>query len=326
MISNKNPPRPTRQGAALRKVAAESFKGRLNLMPLPYRSVSLQPYDGAMNEAAINRHFLGREAYRRTDFVVLHSGAWQCAVAAIRRAAKQPVNSQEEPLFSRIVAVEVLALPDRCRFIRDPTIDVANPSAMAALAAQQGVGPDSTLVVWGKYDHVNFMHCPEPAVVYVVEVAPPEPPKLFAMAQEVLNCAEMPPIRLMLERIDLGELCRATAATAYLFPCRSGGLDGLGLPVYFLDERPPKRDDWTLVGCERSRQFYRHYYEGEPSCVEICPRRLMGPRTKPTLVKCCLLEFGIESDGATVTVPWGADRGMVEDALRRLSLREGRHA
>jgi hypothetical protein len=37
------------------------------------------------------------------------------------------------------------------------------------------------------------------------------------------------------------------------------------------------------------------------------------------LLKCCLLEFGIEQDGMTAVVPWGADLPMVEQALRLLS-------
>jgi len=36
--------------------------------------VSVQPNAGAMTESAIRAHLLGREAYRRTDFVVLRQG------------------------------------------------------------------------------------------------------------------------------------------------------------------------------------------------------------------------------------------------------------
>ena len=48
----------------------ESMK---NLVPLPYRRVSVQPYSSEMTEEAIRTHLLGREAYRRTDYVVLES-------------------------------------------------------------------------------------------------------------------------------------------------------------------------------------------------------------------------------------------------------------
>jgi hypothetical protein len=51
----------------------------------------------------------------------------------------------------------------------------------------------------------------------------------------------------------------------------------------------------------------------------MCPRKLATASDRPTLLKCCLLEFGIEHEGQTVTVPWGADLPMVEQALTLLS-------
>src|SRR5205823_7739419 len=87
---------------------------------------------------------------------------------------------------------------------------------------------------------------------------------IYKMAEHVLSYADLPPICLELERIDLRELCARVRPEAYLVPCRSGGLDDLGAPVYFLDERPPVRRPWTLIGCERSLQFHRHYYGDEP--------------------------------------------------------------
>jgi hypothetical protein len=95
-------------------------------------------------------------------------------------------------------------------------------------------------------------------------------------------------------------------------------LDRLPAPVYFLDERPARRD-WTMIGCERSLQFHRHYYGDEPPRIELCPRKLAGRRGEPTLLKCCLLEYHIEVDGAMAVVPWGSDLKMVEEALRKLA-------
>ena len=95
-------------------------------------------------------------------------------------------------------------------------------------------------------------------------------------------------------------------------------LDNLPAPVSFLDERP-ERQNWTMIGCERSLQFHRHFYGDEPSRVEMCPRKIAGTRTEPTLLKCCLLEYHVEQDGPIAVVPWGADLAMVESALRTLA-------
>jgi hypothetical protein len=288
------------------------FKDRLNFVPLPYRGVSVQAYDGPMTEHGIARSFLGREIYRRTEFIVLRAPDGQHAVIAVDAANR-------EALFAPIVHVEVLALPDSCSFLRDRQTDCANRSALAALAAKHGIGEDRTLICEGKYDHVNFIHHPSPFVIKVVEVAPPEPPKLFDLVCHVLSYADLPAIIPVLERIELKELVQGLSAPAFLVPCRSGGLEDLGAPVYYLDERPAERHEWTLIGCERSLQFHRHYYDDEPPRVEICPRLIAGARKEATILKCCLWEFDIERQGKVMVVPWGANLAMVERALSELS-------
>ena len=198
-----------------------NLKCQKNFVPLPYRRVSYQPYEGAMTEAAIREHLLAREVYRRTDVVVLHKAEHELAVAAVQRAGS-------EALFARVEAVEVLALPADCVFIRSSETDPANRSALAKLAREHRVGSDRTAVVQGAFDHINIIHRPDPLVLRVVEVAPPDPPKLYKMAEHVLSYADLPPICLELERIDLRELCARVRPEAYLVPCRSGGLDDLG--------------------------------------------------------------------------------------------------
>lgn len=292
--------------------SACAARGKPNLVPLPYRGVSVQPYAGAMSEEAIVAHLLGREAYRRTEFIVLKAPDGRHAVVAVE-------SQDRTSLFSPITCVEALALPDRCVYVRSPETDCGNRSALAGLAARYGVSPDHTLICEGRFDHVNFIHCPRPLIVKVVEVTPPEPPKLFDLVTHVLGYADLPPIVPILERIELKALVRGAKPSAFLVPCRSGGLEDLGAPVHYLDERPPARQDWTLVGCERSLQFHRHYYGDEPPRVEMCPRVIAGRRSEPTILKCCLLEFDIERDGAMMIVPWGADLPMVERALRALS-------
>ncbi|WP_051848951.1 hypothetical protein [Thiomonas sp. FB-Cd] len=290
------------------------LRNQRNLVPLPYRQVSVQPYAGAMTQQAITQHLMGREAYRRTNFIVLHGGSvasGALAVVAVERRS-------DEPLFSPIIAVEVLSLPETTTFVHDAATDCANRSALALCARQNGVTGQGTVVVQGRYDHINFIHHPDPLVLRIVEVAPPEPPKLFDLVRHVLSYADLPAIVVELERIEIAELARKTPAEEYLVPCRSGGLDQIGGHVSFLDERPAERRAWTLIGCERSLQFHRHYYGDEPPRIEMCPRRIAGNRSELTMLKCCLLEFDIERDGQTMVVPWGTDLAMVERALRQL--------
>ena len=289
-----------------------NLKQQQNFVPLPYRCVSFQPYDGEMDAAVIERYLLDREVYRRTDIIILHSSRQEYVVAAVQRAGS-------ETLFTAVEKVEILALPDNCVFITDPNTDPANRSALAKLAIDHSVSLDQTAIVVGAFDHINIIHHPKPLVLRVIEVVPPEPPKLYHMVEQVLSYADLPPILLELETIDLRNLADTVAPEAYLVPCRSGGLTDLSAPVYFLDERPNHHQNWTLLGCERSLQFHRHYYGDEPPRVEMCPRKLLKPDEKATILKCCLLEYDIEQEGNVMIVPWGSDLKIIEKALRQLS-------
>jgi hypothetical protein len=281
-----------------------------NLVPLPYRHVSVQPYHGSMTAEAIVTHLLGKDSYRRTRYVVLEQGE-TCAVAAVSRES-------EEPLFSPITAVEVLALPDTCLLIEDETTDPGNPSSLAAKALDLDLGPEATLVVRGMYGHVNFIHQPNPLKIRVIEVTPPNPPKLMGLARQVLTYADdLPAIQLVPHYFEFRELARqAPEAQAFLIPCRASGLN-FEVPTYFLDERP-ERQNWTMIACERSRQFHSHFYGDEAPRIEMCPRRLAQEDGGLTLLKCCLLEDHIEVDGNWAIVPWGANLTQVEQGLRAL--------
>lgn len=280
-----------------------------NLIPLPYRRVSVQRVPIRLDEPSIRDYLLGKEAYRWTDYIVLHGERGQTAVAHVEKVSTTP-------LFSPITAVEVVALPEACIFMRDPQVDTGNPSAMAAKAAALGLSSQATLVVEGLYSHVNFLHHPAPLAIRVVEEIPPEPPKLLAMAQQVLSYADLPPVLLTPELTDLSGLAHANPAPAHLFPCRASGLEGPG-PTFYLDERPP-RQEWLLIGCERSRQIHRHFYGDEPPYIEMCPRHIPPAGNGPTLLKCCLLEQEIEVGEHSVVVPWGATLQQVEEGLRAL--------
>jgi len=288
------------------------LKQQNNFVPLPYRCVSYQPYEGELTEKYLLVFFSSREVYRRTDIVVLHRKDGAHAVVAIER-------KNENGLFSKINRIEIIALPDKCFFIHSPLTDPANPSALAQLALDHGVSKEQTAIIHGAFDHINIIHRPDPLLINVIEVTPPEPPKLFHMAQQVLSYAQLPPIKLNLISIDIRQLAEQSQPESFLVPCRSGGLDQLHAPIYFLDERPEHRENWTLIGCERSLQFHRHYYQDEPPRIEMCPKQLNPVIKGKVLLKCCLLEFDIECEQDRAVVPWGADLTMVEQALGLLS-------
>ncbi|MCI0709250.1 MAG: hypothetical protein L0154_03720 [Chloroflexi bacterium] len=279
-----------------------------NFVPFPYRQVSVQPYYAAMTPETITAHLLGKDSYRRTRFVILEQPE-ACAVAVVER-------EDEKSLFSPITAVSILALPETCWRVEDKTVDTGNPSALAAKARELRLDSSATLVVHGLDGHVNFIHRPAPLKIEVIDVIPPEPPKLYRMAQQVVAYVDLPAVELQPRNIDLRDLAQQSPdASAYLIPCRASGLE-FDVPTYFLDERPEKQD-WVMIACERSRQIHRHFYQAEAPCIELCPRR-QAHDGNLQLVKCCLLEDQLEIDGNRVIVPWGASLLQIESGLRKL--------
>ncbi|HET8914896.1 MAG TPA: hypothetical protein VFM91_04250 [Propionibacteriaceae bacterium] len=263
-------------------------------------------FDGELDESSLARHFIGREAYRRTRFIVVRNND-ETAIVAVQKES-------EEPLFSPITALQLLVGPAECAYVEDPDVDTAVPTALARAALRQASGMRG-VVVQGRFAHVNFIIDPVPLRVTVREVVPPYPAKLLDQAQRVLGLAEtLPPMDLVPDVVEFDQLARGNRATSYLLPCRGGGVSVEGATVRYLDERPA-REDWLLLGCERSEQIHESFYGERAPQVDICPRnRPSGGGA--TLAKCCLLETHNEVDAdGTVVVPWGASLALIADAL-----------
>lgn len=283
-----------------------------NTITRPYRGLSVQEVDAELTAFSLTNYLVGREVYRRTEFLLLEN-AGQFALV---RVAKEST----EPLFSPVTEARVLALPDQVVVIDSPETDVGNASALAAVARAHQRDGALAYAIKGRYEHINFIWRPDPLVVRVTEVVPPEPAKLFAMAAQVVAFDEdLPPIKLELDALDIRAAAGEHPSEHYLLPCRGSGVD-LGGEVEFLDTRPAARQEWLLIGCERSMQFHRHFYGDEPARVDLCPRAKVEaqPNHVRTLSKCCLLERGVEVSDRAVYVPWGSNLDEVRTALRRL--------
>jgi hypothetical protein len=283
-----------------------------NTITRPYRGLSVQEVDIPLTPPAIEALLRSRDIYRRTAYLVLrHDG--ETALVAVRPA-------DPRPLFSPVAELRVLSGPGTTAWITDPAADVGNATALAQAAAQHQRDGVLSYVIQGKFEHVNFIWRPAPVQVRVTEVVPPHPPKLLAMAEQVVSYDEdLPPVQLILDAVDVQDLMASHRASHYLLPCRGSGIPPAGRAVSFLDTHPPYQPDWLLIGCERSRQFHQHFYRTEPRQADLCPRARAGrPDDGLLLTKCCLLERGIDVDGATAVVPWGANLDEVRAALRAL--------
>jgi hypothetical protein len=286
---------------------------RANLVPGAYRGVSVGRVPVRLDAEALRRHLLGREVYRRTRFLVVRDDADGTALV---RVAKE----SEEPLFSPVVAVELLAAPDECAYVVAPDADTAVPSTLARIAAERAPAARA-VVVRGRYEHVNFIVDPAPLRLVVQEVVPPRPAKLLDQVRRLLAVAEdLPPMLPVADTVTFADLAGQAPAARYLLPCRGSGVAVAGADVAYLDERPP-RQYWTLLGCARSREIHAWCYGGQPPAVDICPRRRGHDPGTAVLTKCCLLEDRIAVEDGRVVVPWGASLDQVREALRVIAHR-----
>jgi hypothetical protein len=276
--------------------------------PDEYRGVAVTTVQGALDEVALRLHFLGREAYRRTRYIVIRNDD-RTAIVAVRKES-------DDPLFSPIVDLRLLADESECAYLVCPDVDTAVPSALARAARERAPGWRG-VVLQGRYGHVSFIVDPTAVRVTVTEVVPPYPAKLVDQAGRVLEVAEeLRPVELVADIVTLEALALSRPSASYLLPCRGGGFAVEGARTAYLDERP-EREPWVLIGCERSQQIHEHVYGERAAQVDICPRNRTG-LTGAVLTKCCLLERHIEVVGGRAVVPWGATLTQISQALTAL--------
>lgn len=303
-----------------------------NLTPDRYRGVSVTRVDVPLDEAALRRFFVGKEAYFKTRYAVVttHGLEGAEAGAAIVRiltdtsaVPDEADRSRGEHLFVPITDIELLAGPDETAVIHDPQIDTGIPSDLARAAREQAPG-HRAVVVHGRYQHVSFIIDPQPLRVIVREVVPPHPAKLLDQAARLVAVREdLPPLELVPELVDLADLARMQGADSYLLPCRGSGFaadaDAPSQPapaVAYLDEHPPEAE-WLMLGCSRSQQIHEASYGRSAPQVDFCPRR-RPPASDLVLTKCCLQDDEIVTAEGSVSVPWGASLERVGQALDAL--------
>lgn len=281
---------------------------RKNLIPLPYRRVGVQNLNIAFDRKSLENYFIGKSAYMATDFVVLKNGS-ECAVIEIEKAGG-------EELFRKITAVEVVA-SGGCKYVNDAEIDTACRNKMAIAARKYGIGSGETLVVEGMYGHVNFLHAPDPILITLVDLIPPERSRLADLAEAAIaQHVDLPPIIFVAAHINISDLASRNPAPVHIFPCRASGLTGPG-QTHYLDERPPEARG-LLVGCERTERIYSHFYGNLPTRVETCPLKLIVEEKNLVLTRCCAFQNETSVNGNIAVVPWGCNKEQILEVIRQL--------
>lgn len=283
------------------------------MFPKHCKEVSIKKVDFPLTAEDIKKNLHNKQAYRKTEFIILNREEdW--AVVSIRKG-------EAKTLFSRIEEVDIISLPDSTKYVEDQHINVLSPSKMVEKAEELKA---ETLIVKGKFEHVSFIHNEIPNDVYVFEVVPPVPPKLVELAEKALDSGSVnKPVKIVPQTLDLRDLAKKSTKNKIVFPCQASGLKD-EKDSYYLDQRPEISDDElgdiSLVGCDLSLRIFKTIYGVEPEFFNFCPKKMAmeGQAKGLVLTKCCEVKEGHELIGKIAVVPWGATQEEVEEALNNL--------
>ena len=89
----------------------------VNLVPSQYRNVSVAAVPVPLDEPGLRAYLTGRPAYRRTRYLIARHGE----ASAVVEVSKE----SEQPLFSRITAVRLVAAAGETAFVDAPEADTA---------------------------------------------------------------------------------------------------------------------------------------------------------------------------------------------------------
>ena len=280
------------------------------MFPKHCREVSVKKVSFPLTENEIIKRSVGKMVYALTNYIILTNDAdW--AVIKIERAENQG-------LFKTIKEVQIISLPKETAFVEDPTVDVLNPSAMVKVAEEER---KETIVVKGKFEHVSFVHCEKPTPLIVLDIVPPDPPKLLELVERALSIGRVQePIKIVPNIIDLRALAEANKTLFTMFPCTTSDLKHRANTL-FLDQALEISsigvENITLIGCDLSLKTFTSLYGKKPAFIDMCPRNRIVKEgaINRCISRCCIVDEGYERIEGVAYVPWGAKVSEVEEAI-----------
>jgi hypothetical protein len=284
------------------------------MMPDHCKHVSVHHVDYELSHDIIKKELVDQKIYKGTNSLILHNQ--QNNTWAIVEISKTPKSG----LFWLITDIKLVATPEDTVFLVVPDVDVLNRNMMAKVSQAH---PGKVVIVKGAFEHVSFM-TPEPARdLLILEVIPPQPPKLTTLVDNLIKIESFSmPFNITEKIIDIGTLLGECLSKTIMLPCNASGLK-TDKKILYLDEAPEiapeEKDDITLAGCELSMKIFKSIYKFKPNFINICPVNLAEELTDKNivLVKCCKTK-SFERQGNLFMVPWGATYDDIRNCLKRI--------
>lgn len=277
------------------------------MQPIHCKDVSIREVEHPLTPEGIAEGMKGKKSYARSDYIILRNNQKYAVVKITKQNGKD--------LFRPIVSYEIISLPEDTIFLRDPSMDILNPSALVEISMRH---PGKTLVIEGVFSHVNFVHGLKPLHLRVLDNIPPAPSKLSCLVKYAMSSGFLDlPIVPHVVDIDMQDKVDEVQTEAVMFPCVVSGLKA-DKPVYFLDEAPIVNHEVTLIGCHLSQRIYESLYRKPVEFINVCPSDFVPDDGMPTIIKCCKIKNGHQIEGNVAKVPWGATVPEVTAAIIEL--------
>lgn len=265
---------------------------------------------------------VGQIVFHNTNYIVLTNDR-EWAVARIQKSEKQEDQWRSyfsTEMFKRIESIEIISLPEDTGFVKDPTVNVNNPSLMARVAEREG---KETVIVHGKFEHISFISNEKPIPLIIYDFSPPNPPKLIDLVPRALDTGRIQkPIKIVPKILNLNKLAKTSGKPFAMFSCHAGD-SNFGKNVLFLVGNPDISsigiDNIVHVGCDASLRIFKSVYGKKPTFIDVCPLHREKKKGTKYIARCGkMMPRGHQRIGDTAYVNFDPSLCDVEEAIMDL--------
>jgi len=288
---------------------------------------------------------LGKPTFYLTKYVILREGGGQ--LKSGERASIIKLRTDGDHLMKTIVGGEVLAHPEKCLTITDPTIDEFIPNQVILKAVSARLNNDvEGVVLSGRNENITFVYLREqkiklPLKILLVDTIPPKPSRLRVL-YDVSKSSNLLSEHINIEvlNVDASKMLKETYNEGRIAftPCPTEELSNTYQPITSLATITNKAENnkpllnIDLIGCSLSRAALNRLTKKmglniEVSLRDICPlhtTRKVAPTTEVQgiILRCCkATESAIAiqiKNKPIIILPWAPSIGEFVNAIDSL--------
>jgi hypothetical protein len=317
------------------------FKNKM-LIPKHCADVSVINVGKGFSPEKTMEKLLGKPTFYLTKYVILRERDGQ--LKSGERASIIKLRTNGGHILKTIVGGEILAHPDKCLTISDPTIDefILNQVALRAASARSNDDVEG-IILSGRNENITFVYLPEqeikiPLKILLVDTIPPKPSRLDTLTK-ISRDSRLISEHIKIEslNVDASEKVKETCSGGRVAftPCPTEELLNTHQSVTSFETITKRAESSKpllsidLIGCSLSRAALNRLKKTmglniEVSLRDICPlhaARKVAPiaDVQGFIVRCCkATESAIAihiNNKPMIILPWAPSLGDFVNAI-----------